>query len=125
MGFRHYTRSEIEKAKRMYSAGIGTQAIARELGRNEQYMRRFLWRAGVTGKMQHNCAETLCWQCANSVPKIDRGKYVRGCSWSIAFEPVEGWTATRCDMLVKNMRGHYSHMLESYLVRECPEFVEG
>lgn len=120
MGFRHYTKSEIEKAKRMYSAGIGTQAIARELGRNEQYMRRFLWRAGVTGKMQHNCAETLCWQCANSVPKIDRGKYVRGCSWSIAFEPVEGWTAQKVMMETYNTKN-----TESYCVSACPDFVEG
>ena len=33
---------------------------------------------------------TLCWKCKNAVPIKDAG-----CSWSRAFQPVEGWTAEK------------------------------
>lgn len=121
MGFKHYTKSEIEKIVTMYGAGIGTLAIARELGRSEQYLRRFLSHIGVIRvKKQNECNDTLCWQCANAVPRTEHGRYVRGCSWSIAFEPVEGWTAQKVMMEVYCMKHK-----ESYCVSACPKFVEG
>ena len=59
-------------------------------------------------------AQTLCWKCKNAVPKkADDGRYIRGCRWSIARKPVDGWEADkRC--------------LEdrvTYRVRSCPKFT--
>lgn len=50
---------------------------------------------------------SLCWKCAKSTNS--------GCSWSMAFVPVEGWTAVR-DII------HHNYRSESYMVVECPEF---
>ena len=53
--------------------------------------------------------ETLCFKCANAYKK---------CSWSAAFIPVEGWTATPT---IKRM-GKKEKEVPSYLVTECPLF---
>lgn len=55
-----------------------------------------------------NSNQTICWGCDNACG---------GCSWSREFKPVEGWTATRRDLLMTN------GTKESYIVHECPEFV--
>lgn len=60
---------------------------------------------------------TLCWKCKNAVPKISGGKYIAGCSWSIKFEPVKGWTARKS---VK--QGRNGSFLESWNVKSCPEY---
>lgn len=50
---------------------------------------------------------TLCFRCRNAVPVEGR----TGCSWSVAGDPVEGWTARG------TKRGYY--------VFACPEFKPG
>ena len=47
----------------------------------------------------------LCWDCKNACC---------GCSWSLAGEPIPGWTAKP----TINKDG-----MKSYLVTDCPEFV--
>ena len=49
--------------------------------------------------------QTLCWSCDNAVPY--EGK---GCSWSRALKPVEGWTAKK--------NGN------SYYVKKCPLYIK-
>lgn len=53
--------------------------------------------------------QTLCWNCKNCFG---------GCSWSEKFEPVEGWNAERT--LIK----YFNVVTPSFLVRDCPLFVE-
>jgi hypothetical protein len=49
--------------------------------------------------------DTLCWSC----------KYATGgCSWTLDFTPVEGWTATKTTLASDNN--------ESYKVQECPHY---
>lgn len=65
---------------------------------------------------------TLCWCCANAVPRKDKdGVYVRGCSWSIATRPVEGWEVSQISMSFAND----GKTLYSYCVTRCPSFVRG
>lgn len=62
---------------------------------------------------------TICYKCANSVPKIINGKYVRGCRWSIRLQPVSGWYA------IQTVKGNTAsnNYSESYNVYSCPEFM--
>lgn len=46
-------------------------------------------------KQYINNTPTLCWKCANAVPKLRNGKYVTGCSWSLQKTPVVGWNAKK------------------------------
>ena len=55
----------------------------------------------------YNWPKSLCWECARACPKT--------CSWARDFIPVDGWTAE----LKRTGNG-----IESYLVRECPEYIE-
>lgn len=55
-------------------------------------------------------SDTLCWDCANAVPNAERG-----CSWSRSLRPVDGWTAEWSD----------KNGMQSYIVRECPQFARG
>ena len=57
---------------------------------------------------------TLCWSCANACG---------GCSWSDgSFTLVDGWTAERTSLICD--RGEWADkIVESYLVKECPQFV--
>lgn len=57
---------------------------------------------------------TLCWRCRNAVPSKYTGY---GCSWSMWFIPVEGWTA-------KAMKMERMSCGVSYLVKKCPKFEE-
>jgi hypothetical protein len=56
---------------------------------------------------------TLCELCA---------KACGGCSWSKygVQQPVEGWTAIRCDQICSG--GEFAREVESYVVVDCPEF---
>lgn len=63
------------------------------------------------GKQCCNNKDTLCWHCK---------KFSGLCSWSDRFEPVNGWKAEKTS--VKTER---NTLIDSYIVRECPEFVEG
>lgn len=58
---------------------------------------------------------TLCWKCKNAVPTKGAG-----CSWSRAFQPVEGWTAERKHTAKGN--GSADDVYETYCVTACPEF---
>ena len=50
-----------------------------------------------------------CWNCKN---------VYGGCSWSRSFIPVKGWTAKKV-----HLEGLNKRILESYAIRDCPEFV--
>ena len=62
-------------------------------------------------------SRTLCWRCANAVPRPQSGL---GCSWSVAFVPVEGWVATK----TPERKAGDNIVKESYTVKECPMFKE-
>ena len=68
-----------------------------------------------------NPTQTICWECIHA----DKGK-ASICPWVSEFKPVEGWDATRRDILVpgrnKNQPAHYD---ESYRVHQCPLFERG
>ena len=59
---------------------------------------------------------TLCWTCRNAVPKMVKGEYVCGCSWSVRLEPVKGWTAE------KDVKSPKNNPIETWCVLECPEY---
>lgn len=58
---------------------------------------------------------SICWKCKNAVPSASTG-----CSWSRAFQPVEGWTAERKHTPKAN--GSTGEVRETYCVTACPEF---
>lgn len=62
--------------------------------------------------------QTLCWRCRHAVPRIENGRYVRGCSWSIQLKPVDGWTATP----VKKHENTCQEM-RTWRVLACPNFA--
>ena len=64
--------------------------------------------------------QTLCWSCRNAVPTADGSC---GCSWSKRYVPVKGWNALRRDVAV--MKYKRPCATESYMVKDCPEFIEG
>ena len=68
-----------------------------------------------------NPKQTICWECKHA----DKGKDSI-CPWDREFKPVEGWDATRRDILVQgtnqNQPAHYD---ESYRVNKCPLFERG
>ena len=64
------------------------------------------------GDIRHR-EETLCWQCGNACTK--------GCSWATDYTPVEGWDAEKTVVYSGNVGGPN---IDSYIVRECPEFVQ-
>ena len=49
---------------------------------------------------------TICWDCANAC--------TGGCSWAKDFTPVDGWLAEPW---------RTANGVDSYLVKECPEFT--
>ena len=58
-------------------------------------------------------AQTLCWKCQNAVPKkAEDGRYIRGCRWSIARKPVDGWEAEQKTLECRT----------TYKVISCPKF---
>lgn len=63
-------------------------------------------------KKKRNSISTICWNCKNSVPTKDMKI---GCVWSIFQKPIDGW---------KSVKTTVNHQ-ESFLVLDCPEFLEG
>ena len=63
---------------------------------------------------------SLCWYCANAVP-TDK----MGCSWSMDFEPVDGWTADITDAMHRNELGSESRAYgkHAFCVHDCPSFI--
>lgn len=64
-------------------------------------------------------AISICWFCENAVPNRDG---TRGCSWSKAFKPVEGWDAEKTVLFT----GYWNSKrfgTDSYIVKSCPEFI--
>lgn len=57
-------------------------------------------------------SDTICWECANAT---DQSK----CCWVKDYTPVEGWDATP-----RRIRYNGS-IVDSYMVRACPNFKEG
>ncbi len=72
----------------------------------------------MSRKSDNGFSNTICWDCENAVPN----KKGRGCSWSMSFEPVEGWDAERSDL---NMQNRKQGDIESYIVKSCPLFKQG
>lgn len=68
-----------------------------------------------SGQRITNNTPTLCWRCKNAVPGPETG-----CSWSRGFIPVQGWTAQETKIRVVG-----GGTIDSFLVLECPEFMEG
>lgn len=68
-------------------------------------------------KPTHYQKHSICWRCANSVPNSAKGL---GCEWSVLFRPVRGWTAE----YVPERKAGDNIIKQSYLVTECPKFIE-
>jgi hypothetical protein len=69
----------------------------------------------MTPKRITHKTPTLCWSCKNAVPGHETG-----CSWSRGFIPVQGWTAEET-----KLKNPGAKLADSFLVLECPEFMEG
>ena len=61
----------------------------------------------IKRRRQLNRQETICWECAHSLPRPEQGI---GCEWFCVDKPVPGWTAVKTGT--------------SYIVRKCPKFEE-
>lgn len=59
--------------------------------------------------------QQLCWSCA---------KACGGCPWSDRFEPVQGWDAESCRRVYRDAAVG-TRYIDSYTIRECPEYVKG
>lgn len=46
-----------------------------------------------------------------------------GCSWSESFEPIPGWTAALTRRVYRTHRGFGQHIVDSYHITACPEYV--
>jgi hypothetical protein len=57
-------------------------------------------------------SDTICWECANAT---DQSK----CCWVKDYTPVEGW-----DAVPRRIRYNGS-IVDSYMVKACPNFKEG
>ena len=55
--------------------------------------------------------DTICWLCANATG---------GCAWSKEFKPVPDWVA-----IPTKINSNYYTGVDSYIVRQCPQFKEG
>lgn len=123
-----------EEVKRMRKQGKGWAEIAEHIGVATLTLRRLMVSLSLrapTEKMQEHSddiasreaktlyTQSLCWSCANAVPD-KYGKH--GCAWSRHFKPVEGWDAQETRMY-SGKEGKNS--VQSYCVRQCPEFVRG
>lgn len=64
--------------------------------------------------------DTICWTCENAVPKYIDGKYIKGCSWSIKFKPVDGWEINKF-----YYKYNKTTTKETYCVKKCPKYVKG
>lgn len=71
-----------------------------------------------------NNVPTLCWECKNAVPNEMDGT---GCSWSKEFKPVKGWDAKKTAIHINEQCGtkYKGGEIPSFLVRQCPCFVQG
>lgn len=126
--FRPYTIQEDQFIKENYGV-LPKKEIAVRLERTEasidaRYNRiiKGMVRRGREEPKSHN--QTLCWTCRHAVPNTrdvsDIGKPgIKGCPWSIAFEPVPGWEA-------KPTIKYCSHTpYASYDIRRCPMWERG
>ena len=101
--WRPYTPEEDQFIMANYGV-LERREIAAKLGRtmgsiDQRYNRiiKGMVRRGREEPKIHN--QTRCWTCRHAVPNTrdvsDIGKPgIKGCPWSIAFEPVPGWEAT-------------------------------
>jgi hypothetical protein len=60
--------------------------------------------------------DTLCWDCAKATAGSN-------CPWANEFKPVEGWDAKKTERI--EMVYGKEKVIESYIVKKCPLFVEG
>ena len=64
---------------------------------------------------------TLCWSCKKSTNDF------LGCPWCQRLEPVPGWVAEYKPIRVQHQKGDRAYRVyaDSYVVKECPLFLEG
>lgn len=75
------------------------------------------------GRRGRKSKDTLCWECKNSVPNVEK---LRGCSWSMFFIPVKGWEAE--PRILKHGYDENNLLIppaRSYHVISCPYFEKG
>ena len=53
----------------------------------------------------------ICFDCQNACG---------GCSWSMSFEPIPGWTAKK---VKQKITGKTAQWVDTYHITACPEFV--
>ena len=68
----------------------------------------------------HMLGETLCWCCANAVPKVNKLGELDGCEWSLYRQPVPGWDAEKMRLSEQEISD-----IITYLVNDCPKFKRG
>lgn len=100
---------------------VGAATLCEECREKSRQKSREYYRKHRTESGKFQPPATLCWDCKNAVPTLDRKC---GCSWSRWFRPVEGWEAVRKDVRVIS-GGTQERMSESYIVKKCPQFVKG
>lgn len=66
-------------------------------------------------------SNTLCLKCKKSTNDF------LGCPWCQKLEPVPGWVAEYKPIRVQHQKGDkaYREYTDSYVVKECPLFLEG
>ena len=109
--------NEIKKAKSDYESGkkniediaeefeIDIKKAAMVIKENAETAIKIIGSSGA--------GTSICWKCENAVPKKDDlGRYKKGCSWSVAGVPIEGWQA------------EYNRSTRGYRVECCPKFKE-
>jgi hypothetical protein len=106
---------------RYYYDKMTTKELAERLERTKLSVQRMARLMGLPPKDDmvddgFTKRESLCWTCANSVPNHEEG---RGCSWSINFQPVDGWTATP----TKLRAARNGPPVDSFCVMACPKFM--
>ena len=74
--------------------------------------RKYSWRRRRTMAETRN---QLCWSCA---------KACGGCSWSRNFTPIHGWDATPYRRVYRDAAVG-TRYVDSYIIRRCPEYVNG
>lgn len=91
--------------------GMRDRDIFKEAGfsaRDRERAYKYLaYRQQYSAERPRQCS-TLCWDCSRALG---------GCSWSLRFEPVEGWIAEATQ--IRNNTGYYT---KSYRVISCPLF---
>lgn len=102
---------------------MSKKAVAEKLGVTTTIVNKWLREeriangADPTTNPKNDGESSICWLCVNS--------YEGRCPWFDAKnpKPVDGWNAVRQDIKYQHGRGAGHRMIESYMVRSCPNFA--